>query len=123
MIILGNCLLSDDLFSEFFLCDLNECRGGCCVEGDAGAPLDDEENIILESVSGSIAPFMTAEGRDAVDSQGYWLKDGEGELTTPLVDGKQCAYAYFDNAGIARGAIEKAWEEKLIGFRKPVSSQ
>jgi len=121
MIILGNCLLSDDIYEERFVCDLSVCKGGCCVEGDAGAPLEEEELTVLEEIAGRVAPFMTAEGIQAVDAQGYWVKDEDGDLTTPLVDGKQCAYVYYDKMGIAFCAIERAWEEGLVDFRKPVS--
>ncbi len=121
MIILGNCLLSDELFSEFFTCDLNACRGGCCVEGDAGAPLDEEETVILESISDKFTPFMEHEGISAIDSQGHWVRDEDGDITTPLVEGKQCAYSCFDEKGIAGCAIEKAFEKGLTDFRKPIS--
>lgn len=121
MIILGQTLLSDELYEERFVCDLPVCKGGCCVEGDAGAPLEEEEARILEEIAGRVAPFMIAEGIEAVNSQGYWVKDAEGELTTPLVGGKQCAYVFFDDEGIAKCAIECAFEKGLVDFQKPVS--
>lgn len=121
MIILGHTLLSDELYEERFVCDLPVCKGGCCVEGDAGAPLEEEETGILETVAARVAPFMIEAGIEAVNTQGYWVKDDEGDLTTPLVDGKQCAYVFYDDEGIAKCAIERAFEEGLIDFRKPVS--
>lgn len=121
MIILGHTLLSDELYEERFVCDLPVCKGGCCVEGDAGAPLEEEETGILETVAARVAPFMIEAGIEAVNAQGYWVKDVEGDLTTPLVDGKQCAYVFYDDEGIAKCAIERAYEEGLIDFRKPVS--
>ncbi len=121
MIILGQTLLSDELYEERFVCDLPVCKGGCCVEGDAGAPLEEEETRILAEIAGRVAPFMIADGLAAVSEQGYWVKDKEGELTTPLVDGKQCAYVFYDADGIAKCAIERAYEEGLIDFQKPVS--
>ncbi len=121
MIILGQTLLSDELYEERFVCDLPACKGGCCVEGDAGAPLEEEEVKILSEIAGRVVPFMIADGLAAVSKQGYWVKDSEGDLTTPLVDGKQCAYVFFDHEGIAKCAIERAFEEGLIDFQKPVS--
>jgi hypothetical protein len=121
MIILGKTLLSDELYEERFVCDLQVCKGGCCIEGDAGAPLEEEETKKLTEIAGRVVPFMTEEGIAAVKDQGYWVKDTEGDLTTPLVDGKQCAYVFFDDDGIAKCAIEKAFEECLIDFQKPIS--
>ncbi len=121
MIILDNCILSDELYEETFVCDLPACKGGCCVEGDAGAPLLEEECHILEGIAGRVAPFMIPQGRDAIEKQGHWVRDNDNEMTTPLVDGKQCAYAYFDGKGIARCAIERAFEAGLIDFQKPIS--
>ncbi|MFP4065121.1 MAG: DUF3109 family protein [Bacteroidales bacterium] len=121
MIVLDKTLLSDELYTEQFVCDLDVCKGGCCVEGDAGAPLTEEETFILEEISGQVAPFMAPEGIDAVGKDGYWVKDFEGDLTTPLVEGKQCAYVFFDKDGIAKCAIERAWEEGLTDFQKPIS--
>ncbi len=121
MIIIGNCILSDELMEEQFVCDLPACLGGCCVEGDAGAPLSEEECQVLESIAGRVAPFMITEGVEAIDKQGYWVRDGDGDLTTPLVDGKQCAYVFYGETGVAMCAIEKAWEAGLIDFQKPLS--
>ncbi len=121
MIILGQTLLSDELYEEQFVCDLPHCRGGCCVEGDAGAPLSEEEAGMLEAIASRVSAFMLPEGLKAVKKQGYWVKDEEGEITTPLVEGKQCAYVFYDEKGIARCAIERCQEEGLIDFQKPIS--
>ncbi len=121
MIILGQTLLSDELYEEQFVCDLAKCKGGCCVHGDAGAPLTVEETVILAEIAGEVAPFMIPEGIETLNSQGFWVKDTDGDLTTPLVEGKQCAYVYYDPEGIAKCAIERAFEEGVIDFRKPVS--
>lgn len=121
MIILGNCILSDELYEETFVCDLPACKGGCCVEGDAGAPLLEEECHLLEEIGDRVYPFMIPQGLTAIEKQGHWVRDDDNEMTTPLVDGKQCAYAYFDSEGIARCAIERAFEAGLIEFQKPIS--
>ncbi|MFO7872884.1 MAG: DUF3109 family protein [Bacteroidales bacterium] len=121
MIILGDTVLSDELYEEQFVCDLPVCKGGCCIEGDAGAPLTKEETFILEEISGRVLPFMIGDGVQAVNDQGYWVKDDDGDLTTPLVDGKQCAYVFYDSGRIAKCAIERAFEEGLVDFQKPIS--
>ncbi len=91
------------------------------MEGDSGAPLTEDETRLLADIAGRVAPFMIAEGIETVNKLGYWVKDDEGDLTTPLVDGKQCAYVFFDEQGIARCAIERAFDEGLIDFQKPIS--
>ncbi len=121
MIVLGNCVLSDELYEGQFFCDLMACKGGCCVEGDSGAPVSEAETAILEEIAGRIVPYMIPDGKDAIERQGYWVKDSDGELTTPLVEGKQCAYVCFDHDGVAKCAIEMAWEAGVVDFQKPIS--
>lgn len=113
--------MSDELYMEQFVCDLPACLGGCCVEGDSGAPLEEEESLILEEIYQKVKPLMIPEGIATVEQEGAWVKDFQGELTTPLVKGRQCAYVFFEGNGVAKCAIEKAWEEGLIDFKKPVS--
>ena len=113
--------MSDELFTEQFVCDLAVCKGACCVEGDAGAPLEKDEAKILEEIALIVKPFMIEEGVATTARDGAWVKDRQGEYTTPLVEGRQCAYVYYNEAGIASCAIEKAFGEGLIDFRKPVS--
>jgi len=121
MIIIGNALMSEELFTEQFVCDLAVCLGGCCVEGDAGAPLAPQETTVLEEVLPSVMPYMIAEGIATVADDGAWVTDRQGEFTTPLVQGRQCAYVWYDAQGIAKCAIEKAFDEGQIPFRKPIS--
>ncbi len=121
MIIIGDTLLSDELYLEQFLCDLNVCKGACCVEGDAGAPLEPHETAILEDVYDHVKPFMIPGGIRAVEAQGHWVGDEQGDFTTPLVDGRQCAYVYYDVGGLAKCAIEQAHGQGLVDFLKPIS--
>ena len=120
MIIIGDTLISDEVYTEQFLCDLAVCKGGCCVHGDAGAPLEADEAEQLEEIYDIVRPFMMAEGIDASARQGLWVRDEENELTTPLVDGKQCAYVFFDGEGVAKCAIEAAFDLQLIDFQRPI---
>ncbi len=121
MIIIGNALLSDDLYLERFVCELPVCLGGCCVEGEAGAPLEEAETQILQEIFSAVRPFMIAEGIDTVLTDGVWVRDKQGEHVTPLVQGRQCAYVYYDDIGIAKCAIERAFEKGVVEFRKPIS--
>ena len=120
MVQIGEVIVNRDLFDEYFFCHLEECEGSCCVYGDAGAPLEEQETQSLEKHREQIRPYLRAEGLRAVSEQGAWVIDGEGEKVTPLVGREECAYAVFDE-GIARCAIEQAYEAEAIPFRKPVS--
>ena len=91
-----------------------------CVEGNAGAPLEADEVEILEREYPNYKPYMTAEGIESVERQGFMVVDEDGDPTTPLVDDAQCAYTYTEN-GVTLCAIEKAWAEGKTPFRKPIS--
>ncbi len=121
MIIVENTIISDDLKKTFFACDLAKCKGACCVEGDAGAPLEEEEISLLEDSLDYIIPYMRQEGIDEVKKNGVFDFDATGQYVTPLVNGKECAFVIFNEEGIALCAIEKAWKEGKTDFRKPVS--
>jgi hypothetical protein len=121
MIEMGDKVVSLDIIREKFVCDLAQCKGNCCVEGESGAPLEDDEVKLLEAEYVKIKPYLREEGRKAVKQQGTAVRDADQEMVTPLVDGKyECAYALFEH-GIARCGIEKAWEAGATCFRKPVS--
>ncbi len=120
MIPVANTLVSNDISDVYFVCDIARCKGACCVAGDAGAPLEVEEiELLIENLDGFM-PFMTPKGSEIVNQAGVYDYDISGKYVTPLVDGRECAFAYF-TGGIARCAIEKAWEQGKSGFRKPVS--
>ena len=120
MIALDNTLISDEIKTTFFSCDLKECKGACCIEGDAGAPLEEEEISLLEDYLDVLKPFMTLSGREEVETMGVFDYDADGKFVTPLVNGKECAYLFFDQE-IARCAIESAYRGKKIPFPKPLS--
>lgn len=120
MIEIDDKIVSLDLLRECFLCDLQRCKGLCCVEGNAGAPLEAEEVAILEAEYGHYRPYLTGEGIAAIEQQGFMVPDEEGDRTTPLVNGAQCAYAYTEN-GVTLCAVERAYREGRCGFRKPIS--
>ncbi|WP_302151218.1 DUF3109 family protein [uncultured Alistipes sp.] len=120
MIEIDEKIVSADLLRECFACDLSQCRGICCVEGNAGAPLEADEVDILEREYEAYRPYMTAEGIEAVERQGFMVVDADGDYTTPLVNDAECAYARNEN-GVTLCAIEKAWLEGKTPFRKPIS--
>lgn len=122
MIAIDNTLVSEDILEKKFVCDLNACKGACCVAGDSGAPLDKEELDVLDSVVEKVKPYMTKKGLKAIEKSGAYVVDGEGDFTTTLVaPGEECAFVYFDEQNIAKCAIEKAYLEKKINWQKPIS--
>ena len=121
MIQLEDKLISGDLASEMFACDLSRCKGACCVEGDLGAPLEEDELAVLAEIYPKVKPFLREEGIRAIEEQGTSLRDFTDGYSTPLVQGRECAYAIFDEKGVALCGIEAAYEAGEVGFRKPIS--
>lgn len=114
-------IVSTRIFEEKFVCDLNACKGACCVEGDAGAPLTFEEVSIMEEELEHVLPYMRKEGIDAVNEQGVFYMDQENVPVTTLVNGGECAFVFFDENGITKCAFEKAYKEGKTSFYKPIS--
>lgn len=120
MIQIDDKIVSLDLLTEKFCCDLDRCKGICCVEGDSGAPLELEEADILEEEYESYKPYMKPEGIEAVERQGFMVVDENGDYTTPLIGGRECAYSFEEN-GVTMCAVERAFKEGKTRFVKPVS--
>lgn len=120
MIQIGDKIVSRELFENQFICDLARCHGNCCVFGDSGAPVEKEEADNLTKNLEMLRPFLRKKALQVIDRQGAWVIDGDGDKVTPLIGREECAYVLFED-GIARCAIEKAYEEGKISFRKPVS--
>lgn len=120
MVEIDNKLLSSELFKKEFVCNLSACKGACCVEGNAGAPVDEDEVKILEKIYPKVAPYLTEKGRQSIEKQGTSV-DGFGEKETPLIDGKECAYTIFEADGTAKCGIEKAHLDGVIDWKKPIS--
>lgn len=121
MIQIGRAIVSFDVFEKHFLCDITKCKGICCVEGDSGAPLTQEEAQIIEEIYPTIEADLPRINRKEVEKQGYSVVDEDGDLVTPLVNNGECVYTYRDEKGVIKCAIEKAWIEKKIDFQKPIS--
>jgi len=120
MLAIGNALVSEDVIEKQFVCDLNACKGACCVKGDYGAPLEEDELPMLDAIYEKVKPYLTADGIKAIEKQGKYLLYEKKEWVTPLAKGKECAYTIFDN-GTAKCGIEKAYYEGKISWKKPVS--
>ncbi len=121
MIKIGDTLISDDVLLEYFVCDIEKCKGACCVEGDLGAPLDEDELEELKKNYNGIASYLTEKGRREIEKQGLYVYDFEGDYSTPTINGKECAYAIYDEKGILKCGIELAYENGRSDFIKPIS--
>ncbi|MDA0678333.1 MAG: DUF3109 family protein [Bacteroidetes bacterium] len=121
MIQIGTALVSEDLIEKEFVCNLSACKGACCVAGDFGAPLEVEEAKALESLLPKIKPYLRKEGIEALEKQGAYVTGEDGELETPLVDQKECAYLTFDEHQKGVCGIETAYLDGAINYQKPVS--
>jgi len=118
---IDNTVISDLLIDKKFVCDLSKCKGACCIHGDSGAPLEQEEAELIEANYAEIKKYMRPEGIHAVETYGFHYIDQEHDLVTMLVNQAECAYAVFNEKGIALCAIEKAFLDGKISFRKPIS--
>lgn len=121
MIAIDNVLVSDDVIEAKFVCDLHKCKGGCCEDGDAGAPLEKEEKKILDENFDVIKPYLTKEGLKEIEKQGKYLYDREFGWVTPTVSGKICAYGFRDEHGIIKCGIEQAYYDGKLQWKKPIS--
>jgi Protein of unknown function (DUF3109) len=121
MILVENTVISDDVAEKFFVCNLEKCKGACCVEGDLGAPLEESELPILDEIYEQVKPYLSEKGIKAIEKQGKYIKDWEGEFSTTTIDDKECAYAIYDQKGILKCAIEQAYLDKKITWKKPIS--
>lgn len=122
MIAIQQTLISEDIFEKNFVCNLSACKGECCVAGDSGAPLDKEELDILDKLLPVVKPYLTNKGKAAIEKQGAYVIDEDGDYTTTLVsEGAECAFVFFDEKNIAKCAIEQAYLDGKIDWKKPIS--
>jgi len=116
-----NKIVSTEIFSKKFVCDLNACKGACCVEGDGGAPLESVEIENISSNLSKIQPYMRPEGLSAIEENGIHYIDKDGDPVTTLVNNKECAFVFFDEESKAKCSIEHAFNKGEIDFNKPLS--
>lgn len=121
MIAIENILVSDDIVGKKFVCDLARCKGGCCEEGDAGAPLEKQEMELLKKNFEVIKPYLTKEGIETIEQTGYYQYSNEFGWVTPAIKGNMCAYGFRDEKGIIKCSIEKAYSDGKTDWRKPIS--
>lgn len=118
---IGDTIIASDIIEENFLCDLFACKGECCVEGDSGAPLEDDEVRIIEELLPQVWDDLSPKAQALIKEQGVAYKDSDGEMVTSIVNGKDCVFTYYDEKGICKCAIEKAYKEGRVDFYKPIS--
>ncbi|MDH6534222.1 DUF3109 family protein [Parabacteroides sp. 52] len=121
MIQIDDTLISFDLIERHFLCDLSQCKGACCVEGDSGAPLEQKELPILKRILPAVWDDLSPEAQEIIQKQGVAYIDEEGDTVTSIVHGKDCVFTYYDGDNTCKCAIEKAYREGRIDFYKPIS--
>lgn len=121
MIQIGKTLISEDILDNNFICNLEACKGACCVDGQSGAPLEPEETEVLDSIFDQVRPYLRPEGIQAIESQGSFVKGSDGEWETPLVNNEECAYVVFDDHGIAKCGLEQAYNDGATTWKKPIS--
>ena len=119
---IDDCLVSEEILTEYFACDYEKCKGCCCVIGDSGAPMEECEAGAIEKNYPIFSPIMTDAGRAAVASKGFFEIDMDGDMVTPLVPGsEECAYTIFDEEGNCFCSMERCWFQGKGDFRKPIS--
>lgn len=121
MVQIDDKIIAFEVFEKQFVCDLSACKGACCVEGDAGAPLELQEVNILEETYEKVKPYMRKSGIESIEENGFYVIDGDGDYTTPLVNNSECAFVSFDKDGTAKCSIEQAYNDGHINFKKPIS--
>lgn len=121
MLLIRDTLVSLDLIERFFCCDLDSCLGACCVEGDAGAPVDEEEIALLEESLPHVEADITPAAREVIEAQGMADIDVEGDLVTSIVNGRDCVFCTYAPGGMTLCALEKAYREGRTRWCKPAS--
>lgn len=121
MIQIDDTIISIDCLSEKFCCDLEACKGECCIEGDAGAPLELDEVAEIEAALPEVWNMLSASAQSVIDRQGVAYTDEEGDLVTSIVNGKDCVFTCYDENGCCYCALEKAYREGRTKFYKPIS--
>ncbi len=121
MIAIDNVLLSDDIISESFVCDLTKCKGACCVDGDAGAPLEKHELKEIDKVFEAVLPYLNDESKKELNRQGRYIYDKEFGWVTPTINNSICVFGITDKSGIVKCGIEQAYLDKKVSWKKPIS--
>ena len=118
---IGDAIVASDIIEENFLCDLSACMGECCIEGDAGAPLEEDEVKIIEDLLSEVWDDLSPAAQAVIKEHGVAYRDHDGDMVTSIVNGKDCVFTYYDEKGICKCTIEKAYREGRTNFYKPIS--
>ncbi len=118
---INDILISDQVVEEQFVCDLVKCKGGCCVDGDAGAPLENDELKEIKTAYNSVLPYLSSEAKNELERQGLYTYDKEFGWVTPTVSSGMCAYGIIGENGIVKCGIEQAYKDGKTAWRKPIS--
>jgi hypothetical protein len=121
MIAIDDILISNQVIEEQFICDLDKCKGACCVDGDAGAPLENAELKELNAVYNTVLPYLSNEAKNIIEKEGKYVYDKEFGWVTPTIGNGMCAYGIVDKKGIVKCAIEQAFNDGKISWKKPIS--
>jgi hypothetical protein len=121
MIAIDNVLVSDELVQEHFVCDLTACKGACCVDGDAGAPLDKKELKKIDGVLEAVLPYLDKDSIDEINRQGRYVYDSEFGWVTPTINNAICVYAIKEKNGLVKCGIEQAYLDGKVEWKKPIS--
>lgn len=121
MLQIDDTIISDEVIESYFICDLCKCKGQCCVDGEAGAPLEKEENDAINEILPIIWDELSPKAQTLINEQGISYKDYDGELVTSIVDGNECVFTYFDDNGVCKCVIDNAYREGRISVQKPIS--
>lgn len=121
MIAIDDVLLTDKVVSEQFVCDLTRCKGACCVDGDAGAPLDLEELKKIDEVYDAVLPYLDKQSLEEIEKQGRYVYDKEFGWVTPTINSSICVYGIKDTQGIVKCGIEQAYLDGKVKWKKPIS--
>jgi hypothetical protein len=121
MILLENTIVSEDILEKNFICNLSACKGACCIEGDSGAPITQDELEILEAELENIKPYLTAVSLQAIKTRNFWEKDTDGDLVTTCLPTGECNFSLRDEAGMLKCGIEQAYRDGKASIQKPLS--
>ena len=121
MIAIDNILVADAVISEQFVCDLSKCKGACCVDGDAGAPLENDELDKLNEVYDAVLPYLNETSKKELERQGRYVYDREYGWVTPTINSKVCVYGIHDKDGVVKCGIEQAYIDGKVTWKKPIS--
>lgn len=114
-------IVSRDIVEKAFICDLAACKGCCCVEGEAGAPLEFDEVKKLEEVLPVVWDDLSVQAQEEIKKNGVAYEDVDGEMVTSIINGEDCVFTYYDENGVCKCAVEKAYREGKTDFYKPIS--